>query len=46
MQDMIRLEKLKKLIFWDYNRVEKVLQNMQDKRLGRTPRHDIKIHRS
>jgi hypothetical protein len=41
--DMIKLEKLKKLVFWDYNRAEKIIENLRDERVGRKPRNDIKI---
>ena len=28
MEDMIRLEKLKKMVFWDYDRADKIIQNL------------------
>ena len=43
LNDMIKLEKLKKLVFWDYERVEKIIENLHDQRMGRKPRNDIKV---
>ena len=45
LNDMIKLEKLKKLVFWDYDRADKILENLQDTRLGKKPRHEIKINK-
>ena len=42
MKDMIKLEKLKKIIFWDYDKAEKIIENLKDKQNGKFPRHDIK----
>lgn len=46
MQDMIRLDKLKKLIFWDFDRADKIIQNLQDKRAGKTPKYDVRTRRN
>jgi hypothetical protein len=48
LEDMIRLEKLKKEIFTDYGRVEKYIENLHDKMNDQKPRNDlrIKINRS
>lgn len=48
LEDMIRLEKLKKEIFIDYGRVEKYIENLHDKMNDQKPRNDlrIKINRS
>lgn len=46
MKDMIQLEKLKNFVFWDYERANKIIDNLKDKRMGKKPRHDIRIKKT